>query len=154
MPKRYGGTDSEKLQIDAYVKMMRCADTVQSLLARNIESYGITLSQLGVMEILLHHGEQNQKSLAGKMLRSGANLTTIIDNLEKRTLVRRNRGSADRRVVVIDLTPAGKKLIADVFPRHLNNIFRMMSVLSADELRLYAELSRKLGLGARQKMTL
>ena len=154
MPKRYGGTDAEKLQIDAYVKMMRCADTVQNQLARNVEAHGITLSQLGVLEILLHHGEQNQKSLAQKMLRSGANMTTIIDNLEKRGIVARTRSGDDRRQIMITLTPAGKKLIEDLFPLHLQNIFRMMSVLSADELELYARLSRKLGLGAKEKMTL
>lgn len=154
MPKRYGGSDAEKLQIDAYVKMMRCADTVQNQLARNVEAQGITLSQLGVLEILLHHGAQNQKSLAQKMLRSGANMTTIIDNLEKRGIVERTRSGDDRRQIMITLTPAGKKLIEDLFPLHLQNIFRMMSVLSADELELYARLSRKLGLGAREKMTL
>jgi MarR family 2-MHQ and catechol resistance regulon transcriptional repressor len=153
MPKRYGGTDAEKIQIDAYVKMMRCADTVQNQLARNIESYGITLSQLGVMEILLHHGPQNQKTLAEKMLRSGANLTTIIDNLEKRDFVQRTRDSTDRRSVTIALTPAGEKLISELFPFHLQNIFRMMSVLTVPELETFAMLAKKLGRGARAKMT-
>lgn len=152
MPKRYGGTDDEKLQIDAYVKMMRCADTVQNLLARNIEAYGLTLSQLGVMEILLHHGPQNQKSLADKMLRSAGNLTTIIDNLERRKLVLRVRASNDRRSVMIELTAEGNSLIARLFPDHLRNIFRMMSVLSDPELEVFAELCKKLGLGARQRM--
>ena len=154
MPKRYGGTEEEKLQIDAYVKMMRCADTVQNQLARNIEAYGITLSQLGVLEILLHHGAQNQKSLAQKILRSGANMTTIIDNLEKRNLVNRSQDANDRRATVIELTVAGQKLISELFPVHTRNIFRMMSVLTPEELRTYASLSRKLGLGSREKMTL
>lgn len=153
MPKRYGGTETEKLQIDAYVKMMRCADTVQNLLARNIEAYGITLPQLGVLEILYHHGPSNQKDLAQKILRSGANMTTIIDNLVKRDLVTRSKDDEDRRAVNIALTDAGVKLIAQVFPFHLQNIFRMMSVLDNDELRQFAVLSKKLGLGARPRMS-
>lgn len=152
MPKRYGGTETEKLQIDAYVKMMRCADTIQNTLARNIESYGITLPQLGVLEILYHHGPSNQKDLAQKILRSGANMTIIIDNLEKRNFVTRSRDVEDRRAVSISLTKSGTKLIAEIFPFHLHNIFRMMSVLNREELETYAELSKKLGLGAREKM--
>ena len=84
----------------------------------------------------------------------GANMTTIIDNLEKRGIVERTRSGDDRRQIMITLTPQGKKLIEDLFPLHLQNIFRMMSVLSADELELYARLSRKLGLGAREKMSI
>ena len=53
----------------------------------------------------------------------------------------------------IGLTATGKKLIAELFPIHLQNIFRMMSALTGEELELYAQLSKKLGFGAREKMT-
>jgi DNA-binding MarR family transcriptional regulator len=56
--------------------------------------------------------------------------------------------------VTINLTPAGKKLIAELFPHHAHNIFRMMGVLSDAELELLGSLSKKLGLGARKKMTI
>ncbi len=154
MAKRYSGNGEELLQVDAYVKLMRCADTVQGILARNAEANGLTLSQLGVLEILLHLGAQNQKDLAGKILRSGANMTTIIDNLEKRNFVRRLRTEADRRNIRIELTPEGKTAIETIFPLHMNNIYRMLSALSEEELKTLANLSRKLGLEARRRMTL
>lgn len=154
MPKRYGGTEAEKLQVDAYVKLMRCADTIQGILARNAESHGITLSQLGVMEILYHLGPSNQKDLAGKILRSGANMTTIIDNLEKRELVTRSRDEIDRRAIRISLTEEGEKLIAKVFPQHMQNIYRMMGTLAEPELSELAAMCKKLGHGARTRMTL
>lgn len=153
MAKRYSGSAEEILQVDAYVKLMRCADTIQGILARNAEANGLTLSQLGVLEILLHLGPQNQKDLAGKILRSGANMTTIIDNLEKRQLVRRTRDAADRRTMRVELTQSGTELIGKIFPLHLNNIYRMMGALDSDELRTLSRLTRKLGLAARGRMT-
>lgn len=153
MAKRYSGSADEVLQVDAYVKLMRCADTVQGILARNAETNGLTLSQLGVLEILLHLGSQNQKDLAGKILRSGANMTTIIDNLEKRDFVRRTRDAADRRTIRVELTQTGKDLISRVFPLHMNNIYRMMGALDADELRTLSQLTRKLGVAARGRMS-
>jgi MarR family 2-MHQ and catechol resistance regulon transcriptional repressor len=153
MAKRYSGSTEEVLQVDAYVKLMRCADTIQGILARNAEANGLTLSQLGVLEILLHLGAQNQKDLAGKILRSGANMTTIIDNLEKRQFVRRTRDSADRRTIRVELTDSGRELISRIFPLHMNNIYRMMSVLNAEELKTLAELTRKLGISARARMS-
>lgn len=153
MAKRYSGSDEEILQVDAYVKLMRCADTVQGILARNAEANGLTLSQLGVLEILFHLGVQNQKDLAGKILRSGANMSTIIGNLEKRDFVRRSRDAADRRTVRVELTKTGHELIAKIFPLHMNNIYRMLGALSADELKTLSALTRKLGLAARQRMS-
>ncbi|GAB4441605.1 MAG: MarR family transcriptional regulator [Turneriella sp.] len=153
MAKRYSGSPDEVLQVDAYVKLMRCADTIQGILARNAEANGLTLSQLGVLEILLHLGPQNQKDLAGKILRSGANMTTIIDNLEKREMVRRTRDAADRRTIRVELTKKGSDLISKVFPLHMNNIYRMMGALDAEELDMLSRLTRKLGIAARGRMT-
>jgi len=153
MAKRFSGNSGELAQVDAYVKLMRCADTVQGILARNAEANGLTLSQLGVLEILLHLGPQNQKDLAGKILRSGANMTTIIDNLEKRRFVHRLRTEEDRRNIRIELTTEGRKTIEEIFPLHMNNIYRMMSALTKAELETLAELTRKLGLAARPRMS-
>lgn len=153
MAKRFSGNGDEIMQVDAYVKLMRCADTVQGILARNAEANGLTLSQLGVLEILLHLGPQNQKDLAGKILRSGANMTTIIDNLEKRDFVRRSRDEHDRRTIRVELTKTGENLIANVFPLHMNNIYRMMGALTNEELETLANLTRKLGLAARPRMS-
>jgi len=153
MAKRYSGSADEVLQVDAYVKLMRCADTIQGILARNAEANGLTLSQLGVLEILLHLGPQNQKDLAGKILRSGANMTTIIDNLEKRDFVRRTRDTADRRTIRVELTKTGEELIRRIFPLHMNNIYRMMGALNSDELRTLSQLTRKLGIAARSRMS-
>ncbi|AFM13676.1 MarR family winged helix-turn-helix transcriptional regulator [Turneriella parva] len=153
MAKRFSGNSDELAQVDAYVKLMRCADTVQGILARNAEANGLTLSQLGVLEILLHLGPQNQKDLAGKILRSGANMTTIIDNLEKRDFVRRSRDEADRRTIRVELTATGESLISAIFPLHMNNIYRMMGALNKEELETLANLTRKLGLAARPRMS-
>ena len=49
--------------------------------------------------------------LGEKLLRSGGNITLVIDNLEKHGLVRRERQTEDRRTIVIHLTPKGMRLI-------------------------------------------
>lgn len=154
MPKRYAGSDIELKQIDAYLKLMRSADTVQSILARNTEALGISFSQLGVLEVLHHLGPFNQKELAGKLLRSSANMTTIIDNLEKRELVSRGPDEKDRRATRVELTAKGRELISQIFPLHVQNIYRMMSVLDSSELETLAALCKKLGTGARDKMSI
>ena len=53
-------------------------------LTRQIGSADLTMGQFGVLEALLHLGPMCQQELGAKLLRSGSNITIVIDNLEKR----------------------------------------------------------------------
>lgn len=144
MGSHYTGTDSERLALDSYIKLMRAAESVTSRVAQRLDRHGLTTSQFGVLEALLHLGPLCQRDLAAKILKSTGNLTLIIDNLEKRGLVRRERGS-DRRYLTVHLTAAGHTLIADLFPRHAVAIGDELATLSAEEQRELGRLCRKLG---------
>jgi MarR family 2-MHQ and catechol resistance regulon transcriptional repressor len=87
-----------------------------------------------------------QTQLCGKILKSGSNLTTVVDNLERRGLVRRERDSADRRVQVVHLTAAGKRAIEQAFPAHVERVSELLCTLTRDEQKQLGRLCRKLGL--------
>ncbi len=70
----------------------------------------------------------------------------VIDNLEKRGLVKRERKQEDRRYYAIRLTPGGKKLIGGLFPRHASKIVEAMNALTKKEQETLGHLCRKLGL--------
>ena len=106
----------------------------------------MTTSQLGVLEAVLHLGPMSQCDLARKILKSNGNMTTVIDNLERDNLVRRERSREDRRVLVIHLTPKGTALIERIFPLHVENMTLAMGQLTAKEQELLSTLCRKLGL--------
>ena len=74
-----------------------------------------------------------QKQLIYKILKSTANITTVIDNLEKRSLVKRIRQEADRRYITVELTDKGRKLIQEIFPEHVKHINEEMAILSKEE---------------------
>ena len=73
----------------------------------------------------------------------------VIDNLEKRGYVRRERKKVDRRFMMVRLTDEGSELISNVFPPHAAVIAREMSVLSTREQKTLAQLCKKLGLKKR-----
>lgn len=140
------GPARETRTLDAYVKLARCTTTVDAALAAGLEGSGLTTAQLGVLEALLHLGQLSQKDLGRKVLRSGGSITAMVDHLEKRKLVRRERSSEDRRVVLVQLTPAGRRLISRVFPEHLERMVEVFSALTAAEQDELGRLCRKLGL--------
>jgi MarR family 2-MHQ and catechol resistance regulon transcriptional repressor len=140
-------TSKKQIALGAFVKLMRAAESVSERTLRHLADTGITPSQFAVLEALLHLGPQTQKVLARKILRSGGNMTMVIDNLEKAGLVRRERSTEDGRAFIVSLTARGDALIRKVFPRHAESVLHEMSVLSEKELQQLGDLCRKVGLG-------
>lgn len=146
MKNLYRVTNDESRALNAYVKLVRATESVSARAHRHLSEAGLTTSQFGVLEALYHLGFLSQAELAKKILRSSGNITMVIDNLEKRGLVKRERKQDDRRYYAIQLTPGGKKLIAGIFPRHAGKIAEAMKVLTKKEQETLGRLCRKLGL--------
>jgi MarR family transcriptional regulator, 2-MHQ and catechol-resistance regulon repressor len=138
-------TPTEAIALDTFVKFMRAADSVSARVHQHLEAVNLTISQFGVLEALLHLGSMCQKDLAKKILKSGGNLTLVIDNLEKRQLVRRERDSRDRRIILVHLTEAGEQLIREVFPNHVAAVVNDLKILSSQEQQTLGEFCRRVG---------
>lgn len=145
MPTHYKGSRREVRALDTYIKLMRATESLNARLVRSLAAHDLTISQLGTLEALLHLGPMCQRALAGKLLKSSGNVTTVIDNLEARGLVERVRSTEDRRFITLHLTPAGRKLIEAVFPAHAALIADDLDALSPAEQAELSRLCKKLG---------
>lgn len=145
MPTKYKGKPQEVLALNTFIKLTRATDALLGRLNQRGTLGKLTSSQFGVLEALYHLGPLCQTELSNKILRSTGNMTMVIDNLEKRNLVRRERHLVDRRMVRVSLTETGQELIAQVFPRHLEAIVEEINVLTPQEQEVLGELCRKLG---------
>jgi MarR family transcriptional regulator, 2-MHQ and catechol-resistance regulon repressor len=147
MPTHYQGTPKEMLALNTFIKLTRSVEALMARLSQGGSLEGLTVSQFGVLETLYHLGPLCQYEIGEKLLRSGGNITLVIDNLEKQGLVRRQRETEDRRKVTVSLTEAGTTLIQRIFPQHLEQIVRQMSLLSPQEQETLGEICKKLGKG-------
>jgi MarR family 2-MHQ and catechol resistance regulon transcriptional repressor len=134
--------------LDAYVKLLRASRAVLARVEPRLAAAGLTTTQFGVLEAILHLGPLSQRELCLKVLTSPGNMTDIVDKLEARGLVRRVRRQADRRAVQVELTTTGHRLIEPLFARHAADIRDVMGGLKDGELRQLADLLRRLGLAA------
>ena len=146
MGTRYTGTKEEIRALNAFIKLIRAAQSVSGRVEAHLNELGLTVSQFGVLEALFHLGPLNQKNLAAKILKSTGNITMVIDNLEKRGLVKRTRDEQDRRHYSVGITPKGSGLITSFFPKHVARIVEELSVLSAPEHEALGKLCKKVGL--------
>jgi len=147
MATHYPGAQSEVLALDAFIKLTRAAEAVNTTVNLHLKAYDLTTSQFGVLDALYHLGAMHTGQLGEKILKSSGNMTLVVDNLEKRGLVSRQRKPDDRRCIEIHLTTSGRELIEQIMPRHVRRVVIALNVLSPLEQRQLADLSRKLGLG-------
>lgn len=149
MPTKFEGPQNQTLALDTLIKLFRASGSVASRLYGPLQrDHGLTESQLGVLEALRFLGPMPQGQLCAKILKSGSNLTTVVDNLERHRLVRRERDADDRRVQIVYLTPEGEALLDEVFPGHVARVTALLGALTAEEQRTLARLCRKLGKAA------
>ena len=136
---------SQQRALNTYIKLMRAAGSVTERMHRHLRDHGLTNSQFGVLDALLHLGPMCQREIGDKILKTGGNMTLVIDNLEKRGLVERVQDEQDRRYFRIHLTPQGKILISRVFPRHAAIAEKVFAFLDEDEQEQLGRLLKKLG---------
>jgi MarR family 2-MHQ and catechol resistance regulon transcriptional repressor len=148
----YGVDDPAVEQaVRTYVRLMRASRSVLARIEPALAARGLTPTQLGVLEALLHKGAMTHRELGRKVLTSAGNMTDVVDKLERRGLVCRTRDAVDRRAVRVDLTDQGRAMIQDLFPRHAADIARAMAGLPPEELRRLGALLRALGMAAAQQ---
>ncbi|QQD23093.1 MarR family transcriptional regulator [Venatoribacter cucullus] len=83
---------------------------------------GLTSPQLLILQLLRQHSELTVGEVAQRVSLSQATVTTIIDRLEKRALVKRERGSSDKRKVYVYLTDAANAVLLNA-PKPLQESF-------------------------------
>jgi len=145
MGTNYRGKKEEVRALNAFINLTRASESLIALQGRRLSEAGITVSQWGTLEALYHLGSMSQTELGKKLLKSGGNITMVVNNLEKRALVQRKRDKEDRRFLEIHLTAKGTRLVERVLPQHVAGIVDDFGRLTADELEELRRMCRKLG---------
>ncbi len=95
---------------------MRTADLIQRNYHRIVEPHGLTIQQYNVLRILRGAGEAGLPTLdiGERMIEQTPGITRLLDRLEVKKMVRRQRSERDRRQVFCWITPVGLGLLEDI----------------------------------------
>ncbi|MFN2562975.1 MAG: MarR family winged helix-turn-helix transcriptional regulator [Jatrophihabitans sp.] len=107
---------------------------------------GLTALQYTALTVLERHPDLTAAHLARHSFVTGQTMADMVTTLLDRGLIERHRDPADRRRLVIALTPAGRRLLDRLRPQVSALQSRMLSPLSEDqatELRHLLELCRQ-----------
>ena len=151
MGSRYRGSKEEIRTLSAFINLTRAAESLLALQGRRLAKDMLTVSQWGVLEALYHLGPMSQKDLGRKLLKSGGNITMVVNNLETRSLVTRRRVKGDRRFMEIRLAAKGRRNVERILPGHVSGIVRDLERLTADDQIELRRLCRLLRTEAKEK---
>jgi DNA-binding MarR family transcriptional regulator len=110
---------------------------------RLLEPVGLTPPQFGVLALLQQRDAQSQALLCERGVADPNTMVGIVDRLEAAALVRRCRDPRDRRVYLVRLTAAGRRMFARCVPLQRRSTARCWAALSASEQQRLRSLLRK-----------
>lgn len=109
----------------------------------HIKAQGLTPAQFDVLATLGNTDGMSFKALGQRTLIYKTTLTSVVDRLEERGLVRRRQAEDDRRSTLAELTEDGQRLFNEVFPAHSEHLRRRLEKLSEAEMQeVRASLAR------------
>lgn len=117
----------DSLADEAFLNLQRTSDFLTRKVAEALKPFGITPPQYNVLRILRGAGEQGliNREIGERMLTFVPDVTRMLDRLEARNLICRERGIADRRLVTACITAEGLELLSNLdevfhdFHKHL-----------------------------------
>ncbi|MGZ8491578.1 MAG: MarR family winged helix-turn-helix transcriptional regulator [Gemmatirosa sp.] len=144
-------TPAERDALRLWVVLSRAHAAIAAHAAADVARHGLTLAEFGVLEALHHKGPMLLGEVQRSLLVSSGGVTYLVDRLEQRGLVRRDRCPEDRRARYAVLTDAGTAFVREAFPRHAAAVQTAMAGLTQAEQETVRGLLRTLGTAAAEK---
>jgi DNA-binding MarR family transcriptional regulator len=137
------------LEDHVFVALVKTADTLALQAEQLLKAAGLSATQYNVLRILRGAAPAGLacRAIGDRMISHDPDITRLLDRMEKRGLLTRERQTDDRRVVKTRITPAGlaalKTLDAPVREMHK----KQFAHLSAAKLKTLSELLSELQSG-------
>src|ERR1700727_2482392 len=131
-----------------WLVLARAYGSIGAYIEDSMTAKGLGLSDFMVLEVLLHKGPMTISAIGEKVLLASASMTSAIDRLEKRDLVRRKSCTSDRRIRIVELTDGGKAFIEEIYARHEKDLEAVIDGLNQEQRRATYEGLKKIGLAA------
>ncbi len=129
---------------DLFSLIVNTNDKIKKVHSAHLSSQKLTAPQFGVLDVLQKKGPMPLKKISDELMVTGANITCVMDNLEKESLVKRVPSKTDRRVINAELTAKGKQKLEKVYPDHIKSMNEFSKKFSESEMKQLTKLLEKL----------
>ncbi|MDK2856864.1 MAG: MarR family transcriptional regulator, and catechol-resistance regulon repressor [Bacillota bacterium] len=139
----------EEMASRTIVEIKRTHEMLEEVFNNHFRKYGISDAKFNVLVILYKNPEKCMmlSEIGEEMLVTKANITGLIDRLERQGFVRRIRDETDRRKIKAAMTEKGKRFTEEIIERYKEWSARMVRVLSDGEKSQLIDIMGKLQRG-------
>lgn len=152
LPSKNTTRASAESAIHVWVILWKATQAVQHNAARSVAALGLGISDFAVLEVLLHKGPQPVNVIGKKVFLTSGSITSAVDRLASKKLVRRTSDPHDLRSRIVELTARGRDLINCAFAQHAIDIEETMAILKPRERAELIHLLKKLGMWAAARL--
>jgi DNA-binding MarR family transcriptional regulator len=122
----------------------RLGYAVSQAFAAGLQPLGIDPQHFGLLRILLFAGGESQRAIGNNLGIPPNRMVALVDDLEARGAVKRDRHPTDRRAYALSLTPEGRKLFDEAFAVARSVEGRLCADLSGDDKQQLLDLLGRL----------
>jgi DNA-binding MarR family transcriptional regulator len=141
----------ESLQNEVFVNIIRTAEVFNRKLSEFLKAFELTSSQFNVLRIL--RGAEPDglicREIGERMIAFDPDVTKLLDRLEARDLIVRERQQKDRRIITVRISEEGLKLLKEIDRPIIEFVHNLLGQMSEKNLRTLNELTEE----AREKIT-
>lgn len=153
MPRQLENSEiAESSGLHLWLILWKAHAAVREFAAADIARLGLSLTDFGILESLLHKGPLAVNDIGKKVLLTSGSMTAAIDRLTERGLVERRDVLSDRRARIVHLTTTGRKTITAAFAKHTEAMNALGDDLTMDERREAIRVLKKLGFAAASRV--
>jgi DNA-binding MarR family transcriptional regulator len=136
--------DGSARATEAAMNTLRTADMLFDRIGRLLRPLDVSAAGGLVLALLRDGGPLSPSEIGERLIVTRATVTGVVDSLERRDLVRRRPNPADRRSVLVEITPAGLDVVQQVRTLIHGRERDWMRALSAAELDAYVEFLHRI----------
>ena len=142
MPATVHKTRFDSLQQEAYLSLWRTYDRLKSLEDELFAGFDLSAQQYNALRLLqaAHPATMPTSALGARLISRAPDMTRLLDRLEERGFVYRERRADNRRVVEVGMTPAGLTLLGQLAVPVRDCHSQQLGHLSESDLKRLVEL--------------
>lgn len=132
----------DSLQQEVYLNLWRTYDRLKAIEDELFATVELSAQQYNALRLLeaVHPGAMPTSALGNKLISRAPDMTRLLDRLEARGLIQRERRSDNRRVVEVSITADGLQLLKQLSPSVSDSHTRQLGHLSEEQLTQLVEL--------------
>jgi DNA-binding MarR family transcriptional regulator len=136
-----GATDGAESLPDLFWSVAR---RLRHSSAESLATWELSPSQARALRVLEHHGRMRLSELSDHLRIAARSTTEVVDELERKEIVRRSPDPSDRRATLVELTDHGVATARAIGSARAAEAERLFGRLSAPQRALLADLLRAL----------